>query len=132
MLEPYGDVVSTRILRHQVSLICRPLYLGRKLFTIFTQKYFALTLIIIFCPTLYLYAIKPLLFVGINFEGIILETPYDNLTVYKLRFYDGHSPLEVLSPFFVERTTLSQFTAGFTLLPMSKNALYALSMTHNT
>ena len=28
MLEPYGDVVSTRILRHQVSLIYNPLYLG--------------------------------------------------------------------------------------------------------
>ena len=27
MLEPYGDVVSTRILRHQVSLISHPLYL---------------------------------------------------------------------------------------------------------
>ena len=72
-------------------------------------------------------------FVGIEFRDIILETPYDNLTVYKLRVYDGHNPLEVLSPFFfVERTTLSQFTAGFTLLPTSKNALYALSMTHNT
>ena len=39
----------------------------------------------------------------INFWDIILEPPYDNLTVYKLRVYDGHNPLEVLSPFFVER-----------------------------
>ena len=43
------------------------------------------------------------------------------------------NPLEVLSPFFLSNgLTLSQFTAGFTLLPTSKNALYALSMTHNT
>ena len=73
----------------------------------------------------------------INFWDIILEPPYDNLTVYKLRVYDGHNPLEVLSPFFVRSflsngATLSQFTAGFTLLPTSKNALYVLSMTHNT
>ena len=29
----------------------------------------------------------------VKLGDVILETPYDNLTVYKLRVYDGHQPL---------------------------------------